>query len=102
MKKPGKSKRDNDARLVLVEWVDSRSPASHWEPLRDAAEGEVCECVSVGFLVKDSDEIKILVPNMADVEDETSLQASGAITIPSCAVRRIVDLEEVDGSQVDP
>lgn len=54
---------------------------------------EVCHCVSVGFLIHNDENRKVLAANMADLANE-NLQASGIITIPTLAVLKIVRLRE--------
>ncbi len=84
------------ARLVLVEWTDSRQPESQWRRLAemDRGNGSFCKCVSVGFLLRDNKDVKILAPNMADIDDPDNLQAAGTIVIPSRSVTAIRRLEE--------
>lgn len=48
----------------------------------------------MGFLIRDDKDQKVLAPNMADIEDEQDIQASGVINVPTSAVTRIVCLEE--------
>jgi hypothetical protein len=76
-------------RLVLVHWLDSRQAEPHWQHASDIR-GGVCECQSVGWLLKDGKKAKVLAASVADGFD----QASAVIRIPACAVTRIVDLVE--------
>ena len=78
--------------LVLVEWMDSRRPEAAWQHLSDAQAWSACRCSSVGFLIADDDEVKVLAPNMADMDDASNVQLSGAIVIPSSCVLSIVRL----------
>lgn len=87
--------------LVLVEWEDSRHPTGQWERLADFTPASICKCVSVGFLVYDGPDKKVLAPNMADIEDEQNIQATGMISIPALCVTSIASLEEVTSSS-DP
>lgn len=59
-----------------------------------AAEVTCIECVSVGWLVAETDEVLMLAPNLGDVETEGSAQASGFIRIPKVAVTRRITLVE--------
>ena len=81
-------------RLVKIEWVDSRSPTNGWERLDGLDYMNACQCVSVGFLVKDADDFKMLAPNLADKDDDSDIQASAAIVIPTCSITRMVSLVE--------
>lgn len=78
--------------LVLVEWMDSRRPEAAWQHLADAQAWTACRCSSVGFLIADDGEVKVLAPNMADMDDASNVQLSGAIVIPSSCVLSIVRL----------
>ena len=80
--------------LVKIEWVDSRSPTNRWERLDDLHGLDACRCVSVGFLVKDATDFKMLAPNLADKDDDSDIQASAAIVIPTCSITRMVSLAE--------
>ena len=48
----------------------------------------------MGFLIRDNKQIKVLAPNMADIDYPDNLQASGIIVIPAKSVTAIKDLEE--------
>ena len=80
--------------LVLVEWEDSAQPVPGWHPVAAYKGLEAIRCVSVGWLVCDTQDVKALAPNFADVDDPDDIQASGVIRIPTRAVRRIVQLAE--------
>ena len=86
----------NKCPLVLIEWEDSRQPTSHWEYLAEFNNPGVCLCASVGFLLRDLDDTKILASNMADIKSKEDVQASGVICIPTSCVKRIKKLEEKD------
>jgi hypothetical protein len=51
-------------------------------------------CASVGWLIRDDDEMKALAPNMGALNNENSVQVSGVIQIPTRCVRRITPLSE--------
>ncbi|OOZ41651.1 hypothetical protein BOW53_02945 [Solemya pervernicosa gill symbiont] len=85
-----------DVRLVLVEWLDSRQPLGQWQYLSEFDEPEATPCVSVGFLIHEGASVVALAPNMADINDERSIQASGVIRIPTTCVTRICELSEID------
>lgn len=52
---------------------------------------EVIECVSVGWLVAETDKVLMLAPNLGYIESKGSAQASGFIRIAKSAVtHRIV------------
>ena len=81
--------------LVLVEWEDSARPIPAWLWLADDHDlGRIVKCRSVGWLVHDDEHVKALAPNLGDVDDEDSRQASGVIRIPTRCVTRLVRLAE--------
>jgi hypothetical protein len=80
--------------LVLIEWEDSVQPVPGWHPVAAYKSVEAIKCVSVGWLICDTVDVKALAPNFADVNDPDEIQASGVIRIPTRAVRRIVPLTE--------
>lgn len=81
------------AELVLIEWVDSHSVPG-WQLLGDDMDDRVLVCRSVGWLVLDGEEAKIVVPHMNQQEPGIPPQGSGIMTIPASAVRRLVRLRE--------
>jgi len=77
---------------VLIEWVDSRAPASEWSRLPDLAKEGVCICYSMGIVIRmDSypEGAVSLAPNVGDLNSEESVQASGVISIPICSVVKV-------------
>jgi len=86
------------AKLVIIEWIDSRQPVGGWQRISDFERSDICKCVSVGFLIHDEEEQKVLAPNMADIEDRHNIQASGVIHIPTKCVLRITPLVEVNAA----
>lgn len=79
-------------KLVLIEWVDSDQPTGAWLRLSEFKPEGICQCVSVGFLIHDGEDIKIIAPNLADVTSEGNQQVSGTMSIPTVAIKRIVRL----------
>ena len=83
------------AKLVIIEWHDSRQPVGAWQRISDFEHSDLCKCVSVGFLIYDEEDQKVLAPNMADIEDKHNIQTSGVIHIPTKCVVRVTPLIEV-------
>lgn len=75
-------------KLVLIEWEDS-----HYKPgwSRDLGEGQLTPvlCKSVGWLMHDGKEAKVIANH---ISDEETPQTCGAMSIPTRAVRRIKKL----------
>ena len=81
-------------RLVLVEWVDSIGCSSSWSKIEEIRP-ELPVCRSVGWLLHDSEECKVLIPHLIDSShDNFPAQACGDMTIPTCSIRSMVDLFE--------
>ena len=81
--------------MVLVEWEDSVVPVSKWCHLEDLPELKVIKCVSVGFIVGESDRVLMLAPNMGDVGTDNE-QASGCIQIPKSGILQQVGLDAIE------
>ena len=79
-------------RLVLVEWIDSFGCSSDWAELDGEAQPEPMVCRSVGWLLADGGDCKVIVPHIADVPDAKQ-QGCGDMAIPVACIRRLVDLE---------
>jgi hypothetical protein len=78
-------------RLVMVEWEDSQRPLSPWQWVDEYTLPEAVRCISVGFLIAQTDTAVALAPNLGDVDRERA-QACGIIRIPASAVLRVADL----------
>jgi hypothetical protein len=93
----GAGKRLRGCPLVLVEWEDSRQPIGAWNRIGGFEAADACKCVSVGWLIHDGKEKKVLAPNVADIEDEHNVQMSGMICIPARCITRIQMVREYQG-----
>lgn len=78
-------------KAVLIEWDDSARPISAWQWVDEYEVPETVQCVSVGFLIAETEGALALAPNLGDVGHER-VQASGIIRVPRSAVRRMVEL----------
>ena len=78
-------------RLVAVEWEDSQRPVPEWQWLDEFALPDAVRCISVGFLVAESDTAVALAANLGDVTQDRA-QGCGIIRIPRCAVLQMADL----------
>lgn len=85
----------HEVKLVLIEWLDSRRPDPAWQHLTDFDQQGICKCASVGWLIRDDESLKVLAPNMGDIDDESNLQVSGCISIPAISVTAIKPLQEI-------
>lgn len=77
--------------LVLIEWLDSGQPVPGWQWLEAIEPRRPHLCVSVGFLMQDDASAKVLAPNLGASDGSGDWdQASGVITIPASAVKRML------------
>jgi hypothetical protein len=80
--------------LVLVEWEDSAQPIPGWSYLASFDATGTIRCASVGWLIRDDEQMKAVAPNLGAVEDEHSVQVSGVIQIPARCVVKLTRLSE--------
>ncbi len=66
--------------IVLIKWEDSRVPKDKWEWVTDELRPKCTSCISVGFIVAESDSAILLSPTLGH-EDNGEMQMIGAITI---------------------
>ena len=87
-------------RLVLVEWIDSLGCSQTWQEIKEI-DPKLPICRSVGWLLHDSEECKVLIPHLIDSGyDDIPPQACGDMAIPACSIRSIVDLPVPETSQL--
>ena len=80
-------------RLVLIEWLDSAQPVAAWRFIEDIGNEAPHRCQTVGHLIHDGDDSKVVALSIATVDGtDTWGQAAGVTTIPACSVIRLVDL----------
>lgn len=79
-------------RLVLVEWMDSYGCSSEWQPIA-GCNPKALRCQSVGWLLHDGDDCKVIVPHLSDAEhSQAEQQGCGDMTIPTQAILKISDI----------
>ena len=79
-------------KLVRVVWEDSARPISSWQWIDEYEVPAIVECISVGYLISETENAVALAPNLGDTSRER-LQASGIIRIPRSAVKKVVRLK---------
>lgn len=84
----------NSCPLVMIEWEDSAQPIPSWRYLADFEAPGTIRCVSVGWMIRDDANMKVLAPNMGAIDDENSVQVSGMIQIPTRCVLSTTRLNE--------
>ena len=80
-------------KVVLVEWVDS-SGTGGWQPLTQVVKMEPDRCISVGFVVNETDKYVTLIQSFTNRKDSTTDEADHALTIPKRAITRIVTVRK--------
>ena len=88
----------SNCRLVLIRWQDSRQPCGQWRYLSALPEATAVEVASVGWLVKDTADVKVICQNIGDLAHPEKAQASGIMTIPTRCVLSIEALTEEEGT----
>jgi hypothetical protein len=83
--------------LVIIRWQDSAQPIPAWKHLSHLPSTRPIECATVGWLLKDDDDVKVLCQSVGDLHDAHNAQASGIMTIPARCIISIERLAEEDG-----
>ena len=86
-------KKEEEYRLVYIEWEDSHGVSSDWQYVSQC-QPSVVVCQSVGWLIYDGKECKVIVPHLTK-SDHVKRQGCGDMTIPAASVVRMVELKEV-------
>ncbi len=74
-------------KKVEIEWIDSKSGPDGWERWDDLDSLEPVKCKTVGYLVENTDEYKILASAISEN------QVLGRIAIPSVCVLKTTVLK---------
>jgi hypothetical protein len=83
-----------DCPLVIIRWQDSAQPLPSWQYLSALPRTRPIECATVGWLLKDDDDIKVICQSVGDLDNPKNAQASGIMTIPARCVLSIEKLTE--------
>ena len=79
-------------RLVLIEWQDSLGCSTDWQPLA-ACDPVPLICKSVGWLLHDGSDCKVVVPHISANENPgIEKQGCGDMSIPSRSVLKMTFL----------
>lgn len=83
-----------DRDIVLIEWVDSHAGRG-WQTVDQLeASAEPLYCWSVGWLLKETDECKVIVPHIGGEQNgDIMLQGCGDLTIPTKAITKMKRLK---------
>ena len=88
------AKKTTEYPMVRILWADSNLPVDGWRLVSDIADAELCKCISVGFLVNSTKEVKTLVQNLTLPLGVRTTQGAGVIDIPARAVLSIQKLTQ--------
>jgi len=75
-----------ERKLVSIEWLDSKGITHEWEYLDEIAPLLPSKCVSVGFLLEETEGYKTIAQSLSDT------QVLGRTTIPCCAIQKVIKL----------
>ena len=78
-------------KIVLIKWEDSRVPRNNWEWITEDLAPKCTSCISVGFIVSESDNAILLSPSLGHEEDGDR-QMIGAITLAKRQIIEIISL----------
>jgi len=73
-------------RLTMIEWVDASRLSDGWMDLSAIPDAYMHRCVTVGFIVSENDDGKILVPTIGDIEHPNNSHTYGGMLIPAGAI----------------
>lgn len=74
-------------KLVLIEWLDSKGITNEWEYLDGVEHLQPSKCVSVGFLMEETEQYKTIAQSI----NET--QVLGRTTIPCCSIQKVKEVK---------
>jgi len=80
--------------LVIIRWLDSRQPCGQWRYLSALPDATPVEVATVGWLLKDTTDVKVVCQNIGDLENPENAQASGIMAIPARCVLSVERLTE--------
>ena len=76
--------------MVYIEWEDSAESVG-WTALRVIRKNKDLTCYSIGWMIEETPDSKIVVPHLTFWEGDGE-DGSGAMTIPNSAIRKVVQL----------
>jgi hypothetical protein len=72
-------------KLELVSWVDSRQSDGSWRFIDDVPAPCVVKCLTVGWVVRESDAAIMIAQSLGDC-DSDDYQCAGAKQIAQCCI----------------
>jgi hypothetical protein len=84
----------SDCPLVIIRWLDSRQPCGQWRYLSALPEARPVEVATVGWLVRETADVKVVCQSIGDLQYPEKAQASGIMAIPTRCVLSVERLTE--------
>lgn len=76
-------------KIEIIEWIDSYGCSASWQEIADGIELETITCFSIGYVLKENDNLLVIVPHYAPKTVLNSPQGCGDMCIPKkCIVSR--------------
>lgn len=75
-----------DHPLLLIEWLDASRLNDGWMDWAAIPAPYKHRCVTVGFLAKENDVAKILIPTIGDVDHPDNRHTYGGMMIPRAMI----------------
>lgn len=77
-------------KIVRIEWLDSCQPAPEWQFLEGIASPKAHRCCTVGHLIRDDADAKVVALSVARPHGSDDWnQAGGVMVIPACSIVRM-------------
>ncbi len=87
-------------KLVRILWLDSYGCSPDWRDLKTVVATDL-HCESVGWLLHDGDECKVIVPHLTNPHEAISdQQGCGDMTIPVPSILKITELMNCEGPEL--
>jgi hypothetical protein len=84
--------------LVCIEWIDSAS-VHEWRGIEEIHD-QLTRCVSIGWLLHDTNDVKTLLPTVQlSIDDARVINTTSAITIPHGAITAMHALTMPEAAQ---
>ena len=76
----------SDLECVMVTWVDSVQPDSHWQFLSNMPKADLPVCQTLGWVVDETPD-SLMVAQTVSAEDDGDHAAIGLVRIPKAAIK---------------
>lgn len=73
-------------KLVMIEWSDASRLSDGWMNVSEVPDAYLHKCVTVGFVISENKDGKILVPTIGDIEHPGNSHTYGGMLIPRKAI----------------